>query len=71
VDLEVGSGARVAIVGPNGAGKTSLLKVIAGLVPTSRGNVVWFGKQINKLVRGSGAGLVSRCAPNNAACSQA
>ncbi len=49
VDLEVGSGARVAIVGPNGAGKTSLLKVIAGLVPTSRGNVVWFGKQINKL----------------------
>lgn len=49
VDLEVQCGARVAIIGPNGAGKTSLLKSIAGLVPISRGNVMWFGKKINKL----------------------
>ncbi len=49
VDLRVESGARVAIVGPNGAGKTSLLKVIAGLVPASRGNVLWLGKKINRL----------------------
>lgn len=31
--------------GPNGSGKTSLLKVIAGIMPQSTGQVYWHGKQ--------------------------
>ncbi|HEY3594445.1 MAG TPA: ABC-F family ATP-binding cassette domain-containing protein, partial [Polyangiaceae bacterium] len=38
--LRLVSGERVGIVGPNGAGKTSLLKVVAGELEVSRGNVV-------------------------------
>lgn len=38
VSFAAGPGAIVAIVGPNGAGKTSLLRALAGLVP-SRGLV--------------------------------
>lgn len=36
VDMEVPSGATVAILGPNGSGKSTLLRLVAGLaVPTS------------------------------------
>lgn len=49
VDISVDSGARVAVIGPNGAGKTSLLRVIAGLTPADRGNVVLFGENITKV----------------------
>jgi ABC-type polysaccharide/polyol phosphate transport system ATPase subunit len=37
VSLNIKHGERVALVGPNGAGKSSLLKVIAGIYPPSRG----------------------------------
>jgi manganese/iron transport system ATP-binding protein len=40
-DLEfmVPTGARVAVIGPNGAGKSTLFKVIAGVLPPTRGEV--------------------------------
>ena len=37
VSLTIKNGERLALVGPNGAGKSSLLKVIAGIYPPSRG----------------------------------
>jgi energy-coupling factor transport system ATP-binding protein len=40
VDLDVPSGAFLAILGENGAGKTSLLQAIAGVVPPPRGRVL-------------------------------
>ena len=40
VDLEIESGAFVAITGPSGAGKTTLLRVLLGLLPPSEGRVV-------------------------------
>ena len=39
VDLDVGSGEVIGIVGANGSGKTTLLRVLAGLLPPSRGTV--------------------------------
>lgn len=44
--LGVEPGEFVAIIGPNGAGKTSLLNVLAGLLPSWRGDVVWGGVNI-------------------------
>ena len=37
LSLEVRDGARLAIAGPNGAGKTTLLKLIAGILPATKG----------------------------------
>jgi manganese/iron transport system ATP-binding protein len=39
ISFELDIGARVALVGPNGAGKSTLFKVIAGVLPPSRGYV--------------------------------
>jgi len=39
VRLDVGPGARLALVGPSGAGKTTVLRIIAGLASPPRGRV--------------------------------
>src|ERR1700752_558101 len=44
VDLTVPPGAVVALLGPNGAGKTTLMRVAAGLVGVSSGNVLLRGE---------------------------
>jgi manganese/zinc/iron transport system ATP- binding protein len=44
VDLEVPEGTLMAIVGPNGAGKSTLIKAILGLVTSSAGRVLIYGK---------------------------
>lgn len=44
VDLQLGIGERIAIVGASGCGKSSLLDVIAGLYPPTRGAVIVFGR---------------------------
>jgi heme exporter protein A len=39
VNFNVSSGEALAVLGPNGAGKSSLLRLIAGLLPTASGHV--------------------------------
>jgi iron complex transport system ATP-binding protein len=46
--LELASGTLVGLIGPNGAGKSSLLKAIAGLVPSS-GTVCWGERTLTTL----------------------
>jgi len=48
VSLELACGAAVALVGGNGAGKSTLMKSIVGLVPVSKGRVLWQDKPITK-----------------------
>jgi ABC-2 type transport system ATP-binding protein len=46
VSLTVKPGEVVGIVGENGSGKSTLLKVIAGLIPLNRGEVLVDGKPV-------------------------
>ncbi|QBS38049.1 ABC transporter ATP-binding protein [Thermaerobacter sp. FW80] len=46
-NVSLGAGPGIlAVVGPNGAGKTTLLRVLAGVLPPSRGCVRWQGREI-------------------------
>jgi heme exporter protein A len=40
-------GELLQVVGPNGVGKTSLLRCVAGLLPTESGEILWSGRQLN------------------------
>ena len=46
VDLVVGAGEVMAILGPNGAGKSTTLKVLAGLLPASAGDINIAGRRV-------------------------
>lgn len=44
VSLDIQENTFVGVLGPNGAGKSTLLKVILGLLPPTRGEVLVFGR---------------------------
>jgi len=46
VDLVVGAGQVVALFGPNGGGKSTTLKVAAGLLPATAGEVRYAGRSV-------------------------
>src|SRR5437660_3015198 len=54
VDLRIAAGETVGLIGRNGAGKTSTLRVLAGIIPTTRGRVACGGRVIALLELGSG-----------------
>jgi tungstate transport system ATP-binding protein len=43
VDIEVGGTGTLVLIGPNGAGKSLLVRVLAGLVEPTAGEVTWAG----------------------------
>lgn len=45
-DLNVATGAKVALLGPSGAGKSTLLNAIAGFQPLSAGRILWNGESL-------------------------
>ena len=40
INIKINKGEFLAIVGPNGAGKSTLLKVILGLLPLQKGEIL-------------------------------
>jgi branched-chain amino acid transport system ATP-binding protein len=62
MSLEVNEGELVALVGPNGAGKTTTLRVVTGLLRPASGEVVFLGKNSNRIpsyeIVGMGMSLV-------------
>jgi zinc transport system ATP-binding protein len=55
ISLTISQGDFVAVVGPNGAGKSTMLKIIAGLVKPTRGEVSIAGKD---MITAKGHGLI-------------
>lgn len=49
VNLQVEKGSLVTMVGPNGAGKTTTLRTICGLLPISKGEIIFQGQRIDKM----------------------
>ena len=49
IDLSVGEGTSIALLGANGSGKSTLCAALAGLVPTSRGSIVFDGEDVTRL----------------------
>jgi NitT/TauT family transport system ATP-binding protein len=47
VSFALGKGEIVSIVGPSGCGKTTLLNLLCGLLPLSRGSVSWRGRPLS------------------------
>jgi branched-chain amino acid transport system ATP-binding protein len=48
VTLQVRPGERKAIIGPNGAGKTTLFNLVTGVLPSSSGRILLFGRDITR-----------------------
>ena len=48
VTLRVAAGDRKAIIGPNGAGKTTLFNLVTGVLPSSSGQVLLFGRDVTR-----------------------
>src|SRR3954463_10751703 len=48
VSLGVRAGEVMVVVGPNGAGKTTLLRLLAGLIPTTAGDVTLLGRPVSE-----------------------
>jgi ABC-2 type transport system ATP-binding protein len=48
LDLELGAGEIFVLLGPNGAGKTTTLKMIAGLVHPSHGDIIIKGVNLHE-----------------------
>ena len=49
LNLSIFSGEHIAIVGPSGCGKSTILRLLAGLLMPSKGNIKLFGKAQNYL----------------------
>jgi NitT/TauT family transport system ATP-binding protein len=48
IDLDVRQSEFVAIVGPSGCGKTTILKMVAGLVPRTAGEITVGGRRVDR-----------------------
>jgi len=58
LDLDLGPGTMLQVAGPNGSGKTSLLRLLAGLMQPTAGEVLLNGRPLAKLGGELGSSLL-------------
>lgn len=49
LNFEVNKGEILGIIGPNGAGKSTLFNLVTGVLPSTKGEIIFDGKLINGL----------------------
>jgi len=49
ISLDIGAGEKIALVGASGGGKSTLVQVILGLYPPSRGQISFNGEPVNRI----------------------
>lgn len=49
ISLEVGQGELVTLLGANGAGKTTTMRALSGLLPLTRGRILFQGRDITRM----------------------
>ena len=54
VSLSLADGEFVSVVGPSGCGKSTLMKLLAGIVPATAGEIVYRGQVVRRAQRGMG-----------------
>lgn len=50
VNLKINSGEFIVLLGPSGSGKTTLLRMIAGLIPITKGDLFFGNKRVNNVL---------------------
>ena len=58
LDCQLPAGQLLRVRGANGAGKTSLLRMICGLLPAAKGQILWHGEPIRDQAEQFGRALV-------------
>ncbi|MDX6752437.1 ABC transporter ATP-binding protein [Geminicoccaceae bacterium 1502E] len=60
VDIRVPRGRTVAVVGESGSGKSTLARVVTGLLPPRKGEILFEGKVLSPALKGRDADLLRR-----------
>lgn len=59
VNLKIRKGQILGLVGPNGAGKTTLMRILAGIFPIQKGQIMYRGSELDEFSPISDLGLRS------------
>ena len=68
LSLSLHAGEIVALLGPNGAGKTTTLRMLAGLIPPSIGEITLLGRTLTLEHAPTSCGGTSGCSPSRPDC---
>lgn len=60
INIEIKQGEFFGLIGPNGSGKSTLLKIVLGLIPRQKGEVLLFDKPLERFKDWTKIGYVSQ-----------
>jgi NitT/TauT family transport system ATP-binding protein len=68
-DLDIPRGELISVFGPNGCGKSTLINMIAGLVPTDAGQILFDDEDLRTSISATCSRIIARrcfpgCAPS-------